>query len=94
MSDSDDHTETIRRLIGGRNDLEEALVEKASDLMDEREGSPSELAGEFAEEVEATVRDEDMHDARALAAMQLLDAFADQVDWETLAEEMLVRAQA
>lgn len=94
MSDSEDHTETIRRLIGGKQELEEALVEKASTLLEEREDSPSELAEEFAEEVEATVRSEDMHDARALAAMQLLDAFADQVDWKTLAEEMLVRAQA
>lgn len=94
MNDSAEHTETIRRLIGGKKELENALVEKASALLDGRDEEPSDLAPEFAGEVEELIRSGEMMDARALAATQLLEAFADDVDWETLAEELLVRAQA
>lgn len=94
MSDSAEHTATIRRLIGGKKKLEDALVEKASALLEERGEEPSELAPEFAQEVEELIRSGEMMDARALAATQLLEAFADDVDWEVLAEELLVRAQA
>lgn len=94
MSDSAEYTDSIRRLIGGKRELEDALVTEASALLDERDDEPSELAEEFAVTVEEIVRSGEMMDARAIAATQLLEAFGDQVDWETLAEELLVRAQA
>jgi hypothetical protein len=92
MSPRSEHTETVRRLIGGTDALENELIDAARKQMDQQEATPSELAGEFADEVRQVVLSGEALNDRALAMDGLLEAVAEEVDWTVLAEELLVRA--
>lgn len=92
MSGPSEHTETVRRLIGGTDALENKLVDAARKQLDQQDAEPSELAEDFAAQVKNVVLSGEALSDRALAMDGLLEAVADEVDWEVIAEELLVRA--
>lgn len=92
MSASKEHTETVRRLIGSTDELERVLIDDARTFMDEHEDEPSALADDFAGHLRERVLSGEAISDRALAMDGLLEAVADDVDWEQLSEELLVRA--
>ena len=94
MSSQSEHTETVRRLIGGTDALENKLIDAAQKHLHQQDAEPSELAGEFASQVKEVVLSGEALSDRALAMDGLLEAVADEVDWRVLAEELLVRASA